>query len=50
MVRVLSELLHYTINDLTELYKKTEMLSEQNYRLSVENEKSPVAGNDKALA
>lgn len=49
MVRILSELLFYTINDLTETYKETETLSEVTLELARENEKSPVAGNDKAL-
>lgn len=50
MVRVLSELLYYTVNDLNRLYDNADKLGDQIHRLSLKNEESLVAENDKASA
>lgn len=49
MVRVISELMHYTVEDLAKTFKKADKKTDEILRIATIKEKSPVAGNDKAL-
>lgn len=53
MVRVLSELIRYTVKDLADQYERIEETQEKNFNMIVRNEcetkENPLAGNEKAF-